>query len=204
MDQVSVLEGSAYILPECSFTAPEGKKFYLWILNNSEQTSAYLAPGTSINIWSDTTLKADWESIEVNEVTVSGGVYRLNADKQTASFAGATNKNAKKITIKDTVSANGKKYKVTEIKASACKNMGKLTTVTIGANIKTIGKSAFQGCAKLKTVTIKTKKLTSSSVKSNAFKGIYKKVTFNCPSGKKNAYKKILLKKGAPKTSKFK
>ena len=46
--------------------------------------------------------------------------------------------------------------------------------------------------------------LTSSSVKSNAFKGIYKKATFKCPKGKAAAYKKILLKKGAPKTCKFK
>ena len=48
-------------------------------------------------------------------------------------------------------------------------------------------------------IIIKTKKLTDSSVLSNAFKGISKKATFTCPKGKVNAYKKILRKKGASK-----
>ena len=128
--------------------------------------------------------------------------YKLSGSN--AVVTGPKSMNAKKLTIPKTVSANGKIYKVTEIKASAFKGMKKLTAVTIGENVKTIGKSAFQNCTKLKTITIKTKKLTSSSVKSNAFKGIYKKATFKCPKGKAAAYKKILLKKGAPKTCKFK
>ncbi len=134
--------------------------------------------------------------------TIGGLKYKITGSK--AVVTGPKDKNAKKLTIPKTIKYNGKTYKVTEIKANAFKGMKKLTTVTIGANIKTIGKSAFQNCAKLKTITIKTKKLTASSVKSNAFKGIYKKATFKCPKGKAAAYKKILLKKGAPKTCKFK
>ena len=136
------------------------------------------------------------------EVTVGQLKYKLSGSN--AIVVGAKSKNAKKLTIPKAISVSGKTYKVTEIKASAFKGMKKLTAVAIGENVKTIGKSAFQGCAKLKTITIKTKKLTSSSVKSSAFKGIYKKAVFKCPKGKAKAYKKILLKKGAPKTCKFK
>ena len=41
-------------------------------------------------------------------------------------------------------------------------------------------------------------------VKSGAFKGINAKATIKCPRGKKDEYRKILQKKGVPKTAKFK
>ena len=134
--------------------------------------------------------------------TVGDLKYRISGSG--AVVTGPKNKNAKKLTIPKTISAGGKTYKVIEIKAGAFKSMKKLTAVSIGANIKTIGKGAFQNCAKLKTITINTQKLTSSSVKSSAFKGISKNATFKCPKGLKDSYKKILTKKGAPKTCKFK
>ena len=65
---------------------------------------------------------------------------------------------------------------------------------------KKIGKQAFYGCSKLKTITIKTKKLTNSNIGSHAFKGVYKKATVKCPSGMKAAYKKIFVAKGMKKT----
>ena len=52
----------------------------------------------------------------MDEVTVSGGVYRLNHGNLTAVFIKPENKNAKKLTIPDTVNANGKDYAVREIK----------------------------------------------------------------------------------------
>ena len=79
-----------------------------------------------------------------------------------------------------------------------------LKSATIGANVESIGVNAFNGDKKLKTITIKTTSLTKSSVKSNAFKGIYKKATVKCPSKKKKEYQKFLVKKGVPKTAKFK
>ena len=134
--------------------------------------------------------------------TVNRVNYSLSGS--TAAVIGPESRDATNVTIPKTVKVDGKSYKVTEIKASAFKGMKKLTSVTIGENVKTIGKSAFQNCAKLKTITIKAKKLTSSSIKSSAFKGIYSKATFKCPKGKAEAYRKILLKKGAPKTCRFK
>lgn len=66
----------------------------------------------------------------------------------------------------------------------------------------TIGKNAFSGCGKLKTVTINSKKL--KKVGANAFKGINKKATINVPKAKKKAYTKLLKNKGQAKTVKIK
>ena len=51
---------------------------------------------------------------------------------------------------------------------------------------------------------MKTTKLTGSNVKAGAFKGIHSKATFKCPKKQLTAYKKLFVKKGAPKTCKFK
>ena len=134
--------------------------------------------------------------------TIGGLKYKLSGSK--ATVTGPESKTAVKLTIPSAIKVNGRKYQVTGIKSGAFRSMKKLTAVTIGANVKTIGKNAFRSCPKLKTLTIKTKNLTSSSVGSDAFRGIYKKATFHCPQGKVKAYKKMLLKKGAPKTAKFK
>ncbi len=135
---------------------------------------------------------------KVASVDVSGGHYTLDGSK--ATFTGPTDKNAKSLTIQDTVTANGKTYKVTRIDGSACKGMAKLASMTIGKNVTSIGSEAFKDCKKLKTVTINATKLRT--VGKDAFKNIQKKATFKCPKKQKDAYKK-LIKSNAPKNAKF-
>jgi hypothetical protein len=91
---------------------------------------------------------------------------------------------------------NGVTYKVTSIAANALKNNKKITKVVIGSNVEKIGKSAFQGCKKLKTVHVKTKKLKKGSVKAKVFKDIYAKAKIRVPSSKLKSYKTILAKSG--------
>ena len=76
--------------------------------------------------------------------------------------------------------------------------------LTIGASVKSIGKNAFNGCAVLKTITIKSTLLTKSNVKSGAFKGIHAKATVKCPKKKLKDYQKFLPGKGVPKTATIK
>ncbi len=71
--------------------------------------------------------------------------------KGTAAVTGVVKSKAS-VKIPDTVKVNGKVIKVTAIANNAFKKDGKLTTVTIGKNVKTIGKNAFAQCKKLKTV----------------------------------------------------
>jgi hypothetical protein len=104
------------------------------------------------------------------------------------------------ISVPKTVKIKGKTYQVTAIAAEAFKGNTKVTKITIGANVSSIGKNAFYNCKNVKTVTVKSTKLTSNSVKAGAFSKLgssnYKKVTVKVPASKLKAYKKFFTKKG--------
>ena len=91
---------------------------------------------------------------------------------------------------------------ITRIGNYAFKGLKNAKSVIIGKKTTTIGQYAFNGCKALSSFTFKGTKLTT--VGKNVFKGIPKKATFICPSKELSAYKKLLLKKGAPKTATFK
>ena len=96
---------------------------------------------------------APTEAPVAEDLTPTVGALKYKLSGSTATVTGPKSKNATKLTIPATIQANGKTYNVTAIKASAFKGMKKLTTVTIGKNVKTIGKNAFASCVKLKKVT---------------------------------------------------
>lgn len=75
-------------------------------------------------------------------------------------YTAPTSSGSKKttVTIPDTVTLkDGTVAEVIEIAANAFKNNAKLTKVTVGKNVKTIGNSAFSGCKKLKTANLGSK-----------------------------------------------
>ena len=109
-----------------------------------------------------------------------------------------------RITIPDVIDLDGIPYKVTEIKAGTFKNRKKLKSITIGENVEKIGAKAFFGCKSLKTINIKTTKLTAKSVGSKAFSKIAKKPKVKLPKSKKKVYKKWIYKKGLTKNAKLK
>ena len=94
--------------------------------------------------------------------------------------------------------------KLQTLDAASFRGCVKLTKFTLGSAVKSIGKNAFNGCRALKNVTVKTTKLKSGNVKAGAFKGIHSKVIFRCPKKKLKDYQTLFLKRGAPKTSRFK
>ena len=151
--------------------------------------------------------------------------YSFSGSK--ATVTGLADKNASSVTIPSTVKKGNKTYKVTKIRDNAFKGMKNLKTVSIGKNVKTIGKSsfksckklekvtigssvttigkdAFNGCKALKSITIKTKKLTADSIGANAFKGTPKKATIKVPKDKVDEYKTLLRAKGVNKKAKIK
>ena len=123
--------------------------------------------------------------VELTDVKKKGVAYKAHA-----------NKKAKTVTIPATVKINGVTYKVTKIADNAFKNNKTVTKVTVGSNIKIIGKQAFSGCKKLKTIKITSTKLTSKTVSKNAFKGLTKVTTIKVPKKKLSAYKKLFKQKG--------
>lgn len=147
------------------------------------------------------------KSVKKNDVIVVKGVsYKVTGTSKknaTVSYQKPASKKAKSIVVPATIKYMGVTYKVTAVSAKACSGMSKLTKVTIGSNVKTIGKEAFKNCKKLKTLTIKSSKL--NSIGKNAIKGINKKAVIKCPSKKVSAYKKLFKKStGYVKTIKIK
>lgn len=148
-------------------------------------------PGSTQNPSSDT------------RITVKNAIYRLvsSGSKETAVFSGIK-KNIKKVVIPASVKSGNKTYKVTSIANNAFKGNKKITQVTIGANIKKIGKNAFKGCSSLKKITIKSKKLKMKNTGKAAFKGINKKAVIKVPKGRVKSYRKIVKARGAGKKAK--
>jgi len=121
-------------------------------------------------------------------------VTSVTKGRETVTVVGAAKKTVKKITIPPAVNLKGVNCKVTAIGAKAFKNYKKLTNVTIGANIKSIGKQAFYKNVKLRKIVVKSKVL--KTVGNQALKGIYSKAVIRVPDSMKNKYKKIFKNKG--------
>lgn len=139
--------------------------------------------------------------------TVNNVQYKvLSASKKTVAAAKLKSKKATKITIPATVTINGVSCKVTEISSSAFKGASSLKSITIGKNVTTIGKNAFQNCKKLNKVTFKGTAV--KTIKPGAFKNTNKKITVNVPKSmkknKKNSLKKKLTNTGMSKNVKVK
>lgn len=128
-----------------------------------------------------------------------GAIYKVTSDKTgspTVEYSAAAKGVKGTITIPAQVTIKGVTYKVTSVGASACRNRAGITKVIIGKNVTKIGKRVFSGCKKLKKVTVKTTKLTESTVGSNAFSGISSGVVVKVPESKVKAYRKLFKKKG--------
>ena len=124
--------------------------------------------------------------------TVGGMTYVKSGNDMILKKASSTKSS---VTV-NTVKIDGKTYKVVGIGNSAFKDNTTLKKVTIGANVKKIGQTAFLRCKNLKTVVIKTKKLTKgSTVGKNAFKTIHKKATIKIVSSAFTKTQKVLKKK---------
>ena len=119
-----------------------------------------------------------------------------NVDKKTVAVVKGVDK--KSVTIPATVKKDGITFKVTEINASAFKNFKKLSSITIGKNIKTIGGKSFYKCSKLKKVTFTG--TGAVSIKTKAFKGTNAKMKVQLPkkmkAKQKNSLKNALKKAG--------
>lgn len=96
-----------------------------------------------------------------------------NAAKKEVKYKEPIRKNEKSVTVPATVKVVGVTYKVTGI-----------------------SDNAFKGCKKLKTLTIKSTRLTKKTVSKNAFKGVTKKTTIKVPKKKLASYKKLFKSKG--------
>lgn len=132
-----------------------------------------------------------------NTFNYANGKYIITNDTQMeVQFTGVLKKSITSVEIPATIKINEQNYKVTGIKANALKGNTKVKNMTVGSNVKTIGKKAFYGCKNLKSITINTFNLKSKTVGAAAFKGLNAKVVVIVPENKLKAYKKMLKSKG--------
>ena len=136
---------------------------------------------------------------------ISGQKYTItrlasSGKKGTVSLKTAANKKA--VTVPASVKINGKIYLVTAIGANAFQG-AKIRSVTIGKNVSRLAKYAFRR-SKAVTVTLKTKKLTKTSVRDCLKSSKVSKILVKIGSKKVNAsyvkkYKKYFTKANAGK-----
>lgn len=136
--------------------------------------------------------------------TYTNGNYRYKITNASLNGKGTVTlvsvvKKTKTVAVPDTIKLGGRTFKVTAIGKAAFNKNVKVTKITLGRNVKTIGAKTFYGCKKLKTVVIKNTQMTGKTVGSGAFKGTYAKMTVKVPAKKLKSYKTILLKRGVSK-----
>lgn len=132
-----------------------------------------------------------------NTFEYANGEYIITDDAQLeVQFAGVSKKSVSSVEIPATIKINEQVYKVTGVKANALKDNKKVKKLTVGENVRVIGKKAFYGCKNLKSITINTFNLKSKTVGAAAFKDLNAKVTVIVPENKLKAYKKMLKSKG--------
>ena len=151
---------------------------------------------TSVALTTDQTVKKG-----LSLTAADGASYRVtDSKKKTVSFQSAPA--AETLTVPDVVTINGEVYQVTEIGKNACKGNTALRSLTLGANVRKIGKGAFQGCAGLKEITVRSAALRSVGKK--AFQKAAS-VTVTYPAEMKakavKKLKKALRKAGLKKAS---
>lgn len=176
-----------------------GFKFIDWY-SNAALTKPF--PFTT-KITANITLFAKWEAVLSTGASQSaeGISYTVtDAAAKTVTIVKGENKKAKKVKIPATVTINGEQCTVVGIDKNAFKGYNKMTSLTIEANLKTIGKGAFDSCKKLKTVTWKVK--TMPKMKSGAFKKVTSKVTVKAAKlskKQKKQFEKALRRAGMKK-----
>lgn len=117
-------------------------------------------------------------------------VTKLPSGKKagTVTVTKGPGKSARTIRVKDSVTIGEKKFQVTAIGKGAFRNYKKAQKATIGKYVKTISDKAFAGCKKLRTITIRSSKI--SRIGKKAIDGIHKKALIKVPAKKYGAYQK--------------
>ena len=151
--------------------------------------------------------RAFWDCYCLEKVTIPASIQMIEPyafgkciGLEYVSIGDTTSNTLNSAPVASPLKTQAKTIKIKSYAFSGCKGLKK---VIIGKKVKTIGNSSFLKCSNLKTIKIKTTKLTSSRVGSNAFKGIKANAKIYVPKSKLKSYKSILRKKGVSKKATF-
>ena len=123
-------------------------------------------------------------------------VKKAGSSKKTGEvkIIGLRKKNIKAVTIKGNVKYKKAKFNVTEINDKAFEKIKKLEKITIGKNVKLIGKKSCSNCKQLDVVIIKSEGIIK--IGKGAFAGLKEDFKIKVPKAKKKKYGKLLKKSG--------
>ena len=134
--------------------------------SNENEDTEYGRKTTYSYLLKGSLFKAKGLRYRVNAVNAKKGIFDVTC-------MGSSSKKIKKITVPNYVKYKGIHYRVTGI-----------------------GKNAFAGCRKVKTVKIQSMYLKKKNIGKNAFRGIPRKASVYVPAGKMKSYRKWLKKAG--------
>lgn len=100
-----------------------------------------------------------------------------------------SDKNLKKLIVKDTIKIGGKAFKITSIDCKAFNKYKYLKKIVIGKNITKINRKAFYKCKNVKQFVIRSTRL--KVIESNVIYGINKKAVIKVPNKQLKKYKKL-------------
>lgn len=144
---------------------------------------------TEVDVEADTEVK--FTQVK-SKTKTSGKVDYQKSGEGEATATGVKDKDIKKLEIPDTVVIEGETLKVTSIDPKAFKDLEKLEEVILGKHIEAIGKKAFHGAKRLKTLKILSKKLKKAKVMAALHGSEIEDLTV--PKSVLKKYKKFLTK----------
>ena len=93
-------------------------------------------------------------SASAYDVKIDGIYYNLISKAKIAEVTSGEDKYSGEVVIPSSITSEGQEYSVTTIGASAFKECGGLTSITIPNSVTSIGESAFRSCSSLTSVDI--------------------------------------------------
>ena len=105
---------------------------------------------------------------ERGEQSIDGFTYVYATEEEKARITKADNPNQVSITIPGTVNIGGKDYTITTFDKSLFAGKTKITDLTLGEGLESIGDGAFQGCTGLKKIDLPS---TLKTIGDNSFAG---------------------------------
>ncbi len=187
-----------------------GKITYSWSKDYSKLTATRVCKSDSSHVETETVKATSKMKTKPTMSKAGKMVCKSKSFKNKAFSAQSVTVTLPKIktSYKDSTGKYTIKKNMTAIYNGPAKNSAK--TVTIPATIKVsgvtikvvgIGSKAFNDCKKLKTITIKSTKLTDKNVDKNAFTGMPDTTIIKCPKSSVKKYKTLFIKKGVKEAS---
>ncbi len=93
-------------------------------------------------------------AVRAEAVLIDDLYFELDDNEKTATVVGPEDKQIEHATIPETITKNGKEYRVTSIGKEAFKHCQSLESVIIPSTVTSIGDFAFESCSSLRSVDI--------------------------------------------------